>query len=186
VLSDDAFLLSDGATMLYRMTVADQPKPHLIAENETAVGRPIERPPVSVGKFAVAVDTAGTLMVFALPVLKTAVEEPLGGRCAFGPIRVGETVLVQSSTGELYCVGNDGKIRWKRPLEDGTPVDAVTMDGDAWIALMQGGVVRLDGTSGETKSRIDMKRPLQGIISVGDKPILVGRDGSLFPLKETP
>ena len=186
-LDGDAFLLSDGATMLYRVTVADQPKPHLIAENKTAVGRPIERPPASVGKFAVAVDNAGTLIVFALPVLKTAVEEPMGGRCVFGPVRVGGAVLAQSSTGELFRVGDDGKIqRWKKPFEGDTPVDAALIGGDPWIALMQGGVVRLDGTSGEVKSRIDVKRPLQGIFSAGDKPILLGRDGSLVSLKETP
>lgn len=181
VLGDDAFLISDGQTMLYRIGVAEDPVPHLAAAGTTAVGRPLAGPLAAAGPFAVAVDTAGTLMVLALPDLKTALEEPLGGRPVWGPVPLGQSVLVQSSTGEVYCIGGDGKTAWKKMLEGGPPVGAVLIDGDLLVAMQGGEVARLDAKTGEVKNRTQTGRPLHGIIAPDGKPILIGHDGSIFP-----
>ncbi len=181
ILEEDAFLLSDGQTMLYLMSVSEDPKPHLAAVHSTALGRPPAAPPAVSSGFAALVDAAGTLNVMSLPELKTVLEEPMGGRPAWGPVQVGESILVQSGGGEVFCVGGDGKIAWRRPLEGGTPIGAVLIDADPLVALMSGAVVRLDARTGEEKDRVEIGRPLNGILTVDGGPILIGHDGSFFP-----
>jgi outer membrane protein assembly factor BamB len=153
------------------------------------VPQPITSSLATTGSLVVGVDEAGVLTAFQLPELKRldALEQPLTGRCVWGPAQVGENVLLATDAGELWCIGPDGKPVWPQPagLPYGPLAGAPRAAGDGLVLASTDGMVwRVDAATGEETSQLDVGRPLgAGPVPLGEQLLLIGHDGTLYQVK---
>ncbi len=116
VYGDKQVLISDGQAKLFRLAMADAPRPHLEAAATLDLATPLVTAAAVAGDFAYAVDTGNQLLSFRLPDLKPGDDWPLDARVVWGPQRVGDQVLVASMSGQLSCVDGTGKLLWQAAL----------------------------------------------------------------------
>jgi len=180
------FVLGDGGRWLYRVGVEAGPPPRLTALARTELARPIVAPLATAGEIVYGVDAANVLIPFRLPDLERlqAGEQPLGGRCVWGPAPMGDRVLLATDAGELWCFGADGKPAWAQPASlshgplAGRPL---RVDDGLLLAFASGVVSRLDTAAGRETAKIDVGRPLgAGPVLLGDQLLLAGHDGTLY------
>jgi outer membrane protein assembly factor BamB len=93
---------------------------------------------------------------------------------------VGGLAFVAGEPDGLVCIGGDGKIRWRQPLEHGpiagSPVAAP--DGDLIVAYQSGEVCRLDAATGKELASQDVGESLLGpAYVVGGNLVIAGSDG---------
>jgi len=180
-------VLTDGRTKLYRMGLNDKPLPHLISLAEVDLPRPIVSPLAAAATVVYGVDQTDTLAAFALPDLTRTDVRRLSGRCVWGPLSVGDRVMLATDDGQLLCLGPDGKVAWQQPLPYGTPVGAPLETAEGYVLASTAGVVwcvgKTDGEPlrrGDEPRQADLGRPLgAGPVALGDKLLVVQRDGSL-------
>ena len=180
-------VLADGRTGLYRVQIEPQPKPHLEARDRHTLAEPIVSPVAVVGNVAYAVDAAGALAVFKLPGLSRIQQsgQPLGGRCVWGPRRVGGCVMLSTDDDRLLCLDGSGELRWRVQLPYGPLAGAPLEAGGQYILAALGGVVwRVEAKTGQELGKIDTGRPLgTGPVPLGEQLLLGGRDGSLLEIE---
>ncbi len=180
-------VLADGRTRLYRVEIEAQPKPHLVARDQQELSQPIVSPVAVAGDVAYAVDAAGALSVFKLPELTPAKDQRqvLGGRCVWGPRRVGGQVMLSTDDGQLLCLDGSGKLCWRVKLPYGPLAGTPLETGDHYILAAAAGVVwRVDAESGKELGKIETGRPLgTGAVLLGEQLLLGGRDGSLYEIE---
>ena len=180
-------VLADGRTGLYRVQIEPQPKPHLEARDRHTLSQPVVSPVAVVGDVAYAVDTDGALAVFKLPELGRIQRsgQPLGGRCVWGPRRVGGCVMLSTDDDRLLCLDGTGELRWRVQLPYGPLAGAPLEAGEQYILAAIGGVVwRVEASTGKELGKIDTGRPLgTGPVPLGEQLLLGGRDGSLLEIE---
>jgi outer membrane protein assembly factor BamB len=185
-VGDREAVLADGATKLYRLAVADQPKPHLAALAEATVAEPIVSPVAVVGETAYAVDGAGVLAAFELPKLTRAKQLTLSGRCVLGPIAVGGRVLLTTDDEKLLCMGAKGERLWQVALPYGPLAGTPLAIGGHYLLASQSGVIwRIDAGSGKELGKVEVGLPLgTGVTPLGDQLLVGGHDGTLYEVRQ--
>jgi outer membrane protein assembly factor BamB len=174
-------LLADGAQRLYRLVVQQQPRPHLESKATADLARPIATSIAVIEQTVLAGDVNGRLLNFALADLKPGNESELGSPIAWGPVAVGECVLVSTRANELYCFDGQPAKRWQVPLPYGPLAgDPVLLEGKLVLASTRGVVWSIDPANGQEASRVELNQPLaSAAIPVGAHLILAGPDGVL-------
>lgn len=188
-IDDKQVVLSDGRAKIYRLGIEDQPKPHLTSLAEAAVSTPITLPPAVFADTVLASDTSGSFIVFKLPSLAVAKEQAIGGRCIWGPARIGENLLLATDADQLLCFDAKGAKRWQIHMEFGPLTGAPLRFGNHLLLASRSGIVWLaDTDNGKTLGNVDVGSPLgAGPVVFGQKLLVGGHDGVLhvIPQPET-
>ena len=179
------FIATDGAERMFLVGIEDNPRTHLAAVAQTALAAPLESDPATVGNTVYAAVRAGVghaLVTYKLPSLESDKEFALDGAVVWGPVRLGDVVLLATQPGGLVCLGEGPELRWKAPLSGANPVgEPILLDGQLIVALGDGTVLRLAPDSGEETARIDVGEPVDGrIVALGNRLLLSASDGSLL------
>ena len=140
-IDDTTLVLASGRNKLYRIGVKESPKPHLARLVEVDLSEAIVSPVAVLGTVVYAVDAAHTLSAFELPKLTQGQQWPLGGRCVWGPQRVGDSVMVATDDDRLCCVDAEQKMLWKIALPYGPLAGVPMADGEGYVLAAAGGVV---------------------------------------------
>jgi outer membrane protein assembly factor BamB/TolA-binding protein len=186
VVSDTQAVVYDGKMLLYLLGVKEQPKKHLAGLGQAALPKLLGAPPTVLGQSVFAVDAAGGLRIFTLPGLTPGGDAVLGGRCAWGPARVGDNVLVSSDDGELFCFDGKGARLWRIPLEYGPLAGAPLRIGAQLLLASQNGTIwRADAANGKELAKIETGCPLAtGPVLCGQKLLIGGHDGTLYEVRQ--
>lgn len=174
-------LIADGALRLYRLVVEDQPKKHLEAKATAELVRPITTPVAVVEQTAFAADAVGQLGSYQLPSLSPGKEWSLGSPVAWGPVAVGDCVIVSTRGNQLYCFDGGPSQRWKAQLADGPLAgDPLLLDGKLILASQRGVVWSVNPADGQESGRVELGQPLaSGPVAVKQELIVAGPDGAL-------
>jgi outer membrane protein assembly factor BamB len=194
VLSADGSVLavSDGANSIYRLTVKNEPQPHLESLGEVVVDNDIVAP-LAVGSgtlYAVGRGpSADTLYSFQAPDLQAGPKKVLQGRVHFGPVQVGEVILVADDK-QLHCLEAAGAVRWSVAITHGFPsATPIVVDQDFVVVTQTGSVYRISQDKGQEAGVVEVGEPLGGPTSLFDGKLLTsGPDGTihLVPLPKAP
>ena len=182
------FLLADGRNNLYRIGVKDQPKPHLDLLGEIDLSEALVSPMAVIGKVMYAVDASNTLVAVQLPKLDRGQSWDLSGRCVWGPMAVGDRVLMATDDDQLYCLDSNQVLVCKVKLPYGRLAGApLPADDGEYILASAGGVVwRVKADSGAELAKIETGYPLAtGPVRLGDKLLVGGSDGCLHTVDLT-
>jgi outer membrane protein assembly factor BamB len=186
VFDDKQALISDGATKLYRLAVADAPRAHLEAAATVELAVPLVSTMASAGNFAYGVDRGNRLISFRLPDLAPAKDWPLDARAVWGPTRVGNYVLVATLAGQLTCVDGTGELKWQVPLGAGGVIGSpLESRGEIVAGSNSGSVYRIAPDTGKVVSEIALGQPLAlGPVRWHDRLLFAGSDGTLYVVAE--
>ena len=186
IISDTQAVLADGKTAIYLLGVQDQPKPHLAALAQTAVAKPIAAPLGVLGQTAFVADASGGLTVLGLPALAHGNEVALGGRCIWGPSRVGDNVFVSTDDNHLLCFDSKGNRVWRVALDHGPLAGAPLRLGDHFLLASRSGFVwRAEAATGKELAKVDAGYPLAtGPVLCGQKLLIGGHDGTLYEVRQ--
>jgi len=192
VISADVLAISDGANTIYRLTVKNEPQPHLASLGETVVDHDVVSPLAVAGDTLYAVGRSSTvdrLFTFQGPTLQAGPKKPLQGRVQFGPVASGGAVFVADDK-SLYCCESAGKIRWSIPLAHGAPIAApIPHEQDFVVLTRSGAVYRVSQDKGEEAGLVEAGEPLVAPASLFNGRLLAaGPDGTihLIPLPINP
>ncbi len=132
-----------------------------------------------------AADPTDSLLSFQLPGLAPGKPQVLGGRCAWGPQRVGKLVLVATEEGRLLAFNPQGEAVWQSPLAYGPLAGAPLLVGDEILLSARSGTVwRISVSDGKELGKIDAGCPLgTGPLVVDARVIVGGHEGSLLEIK---
>ncbi|MFO7906544.1 MAG: PQQ-binding-like beta-propeller repeat protein, partial [Pirellulaceae bacterium] len=178
------FVIANGDRQLYHVGIGDEPRRHLKELASSRVGEDVVGPLASIGN-AVFLTTHSTeddtLVCFALPELKQVESWPLSGRLRWGPVRVGETVLVATDS-ELICMDARRKRQWTVPWEYGPVVGRpLLLDEQLLLATDSGTVLALDAAQGNVMGTVDVGEPLDwGPVVFQDQLYVASQSGVLF------
>ncbi len=176
---------TDGLRTLFALAVEPEPKPHWKAVATVDLSRPVTRPLAAAGNMVFAVDDGWGVAAYALPSLEVRGQWSLDGPCVWGPVRVGQHVLLATEGGELLCFDDAAKLAWRVALPDTSVAGAAPLDGGQFLLATAGGTLwRIDAAEGRELARMELGRPL------GTAPVLLGRDvlvggrsGSLYRIE---
>jgi outer membrane protein assembly factor BamB len=186
VVSDTQVIIADGKMNIYLLGVQDQPKRHLEAIKQTAMAKPITAPIGVLGQTGFVVDSAGALTILELPGLSHGKEIVLGGRCVWGPVRVGDNVLLAGDDNNLHCFDAKGGSVWRVRLEHGPLAGPPLRLGQHFLFASQNGVIwRADAATGKELAKVDTACPLgTGPVLCGQKLLVGGYDGTLYEVRQ--
>lgn len=177
------FVISDGHEKIYRIAV-NQAKLEVAAE--AALESPLTSPLAAVGNLVWGADARGQLLAFGTD-LKPAGAIPLDSPVAWGPISLGEWVLVATAGERLIAVGSEPTTKWQIDLPHGAIAGATKAGAENVLFASQSGTVwglKLD--TGELLSAIELGLPLAGQpVVASDKVVVTGRDGAVHVLSAT-
>jgi hypothetical protein len=177
------FVIAAGGEKIYLVAAVDQPRPHLAAVAEAAVGPyPISSPIVVVGNMAVAIGDEEHLLRFHLPSLEPAGESKLTAPVVWGPFAVGEGVLLATADEHLVSISVGGEERWRVPLEHGDLCGRPLVAADSvLIAYRKGILERRAAADGKPLATVDVEHPLAaGPVSFSQRIVLAAHDGTLL------
>ncbi|MEA1949924.1 MAG: PQQ-binding-like beta-propeller repeat protein, partial [Planctomycetota bacterium] len=179
---DKSALIYDGRRMLYRLAAKQDPKPHLAAAAGVELDANLVSPLAVVGRTAFAVDEKNALRPIALPELKPGKPLPIEGKCVWGPVAVGDHLLLASDDDKLLCFDAVGKMLWSKPLLHGQLAGKpLALGGDIIFASIEGVVWRVAASSGKELAKIETRCVLAaGAVLLGDRLLLSGHDGTLY------
>lgn len=180
-VGENDVLVCDGLSTLYRLSIAQQPRPHLMEAARAQLTQPIVSPLAVDAGIAHGVDGNGRLLMFQLPDLAQIGEHELGSAPTWGPIAVGGQVLVATLGDELLAFSN-GKLVWKTSLKFGPLAgEPLLVQGELLLATQAGIVERVNSASGKIVGQVDLGQPLAaGPFPWKDHLLLVAHDGSLL------
>ncbi|MGI8982231.1 MAG: PQQ-binding-like beta-propeller repeat protein [Pirellulaceae bacterium] len=192
-ISDGSVLaVSDGANTIFRLTVKNEPQPHLESLGEIVVENDVVAPLAVAGGTLYAVGHSPTIDVlysFEAPDLQPGPKTPLQGRVRFGPVQAGDVVFVADDK-SLHCCEGAGKIRWSIPLSHGIPsAPPIPHEQDFVIVTQTGSVYRVSQDKGQEAGLVEIGEPLTAPASLFNGRLLAaGPDGTihLVPLPKGP
>lgn len=176
------FIIANDRKQLFRVTLRQQPKPHLAALTTRDLDGVIVDRLASAGEVIYGVERSpqgDALLTIELPAL-TYQKTPLPDRLAWGPYRVGDAVLLATYSSLLRLNGG-AQPQWTCPLPYGLPVAPPgELNGDYFFASVGGVVWRVAAETGQEISKTDLNQPLAaGPAVVGSRLLLGGSDGVL-------
>ena len=183
----EAVLVDAKLRKMYRIGLQDEPQPHLAALAEAVATKPVVEPLAVLGETVYLGDADGGLNAFALPALGRGGEQSLGSRCAWGPARVGDALLLSTDDNQLLCLDAKGKRRWKTALEYG-PLAGAPLRGGRRLRAWPRGAGSFGAwtpRSGKTLAKVDLRCPLgTGPVALGGQLIVAGHDGTLYEVRQ--
>ena len=176
----------DGRRTIYRLTIRQQPQPHLESLGETVVESDVAAPLAAAGDTVYAVVRSATAdLVVALQgeELTNLGKTPLSGRVRYGPVSAAGLVFLADEE-HLHAFEPGGKVRWSQPLAHGLPALApLAVDGDFIVVTRSGAVVHLAADSGQETAIRQIGQPAGGAaVVIGDDIVVAGADGALHTL----
>ena len=186
VIDDKEAILSDAKGKIYRLGIREQPKPHLAALAEATVAEPVVSPLAVCGDAVYGCDAAGVLIAFSLPELTRLKEHRLGSQCAWGPARVGDSVLLTTDDGQLLSIDAGGNQLWRTALAYGRLAGAPLRLGEHYVLASRTGTVwRVEAATGKELGKVDTVRPLAtGPVLLGQRLLVGGHDGTLYEVRQ--
>ena len=179
-------VISDGDRRLYRLGIVakDDGKPRLSAQ-EAKTPKPIASPLGVAGSVAYAVDADGTIRSFELPSLAEGKTYNLPGGCAWGPLGVGNSVMLATNNGQLICLDDRQNLLWQIKLPYGPLAGPPWAAADQFILASQSGVVwRVERASGKELSKVETASPLgTGPVALGNRLFVGSHDGCLYEVE---
>lgn len=185
ILPDEgSCLISDGRRAVYRVTLNNQPQPHLAMSVEVPTEPPVVSPIVAAGGTLYGWkrgEAADTIIAFDPPSLPAVAELPLQGHVQAGPFAVGGLMFLTSEPEGLICVEAGPKIRWQKSLAHG-PLAGPPLglaDGDLLVIYQSGVICRVSAETGEELAPpLEVAQPLGAAARVfGPNVFLSGSDG---------
>jgi hypothetical protein len=181
-----ALAVADGQRTIYRLTIGQQPQPHLQMLGETPVESDVVAPLAASGDTVYAVvRLSASDVVVALQgnELTNAGKTPLAGRVRFGPVSAAGLVFLADEK-NLHAFQSGSKPLWSQPLAHGLPALAPLVAGDDLLVVTRGGAVcRLAKDSGQELAAIDAGQPAGGAaVIVGEQIVIASADGALCTL----
>lgn len=182
LVNNQEVLIADGTSVLYQLGVEQQPQAHLVTLHHAEIPHPRGARVGVVGNVAYLPTSNNRLMAFALPSLERGKEFPLGGNVTFGPLRIGERVLLATYNNELICFDEQQNQNWSIPLAYGPPVGfASAEDGSLLMASTYGVISRHALKNGKELGKVTLDRPLlMGPVRLDNRLIVIGYDGSVI------
>jgi outer membrane protein assembly factor BamB len=126
------------------------------------------------------------LGLFELPKLKRLNEHKLSGRCVWGPITMGERVLLATDDNQLVCFDGKGEKLWQAPLAYG-PLSGnpLLVENGYMFASTNGVLWQVDAKTGKELGKVETGRSLaSGPTTMGGQILVVGTDGSIYEVKQ--
>ncbi|MCS7303965.1 MAG: PQQ-binding-like beta-propeller repeat protein [Thermoguttaceae bacterium] len=129
---------------------------------------------------------ASRLVRLALPSLERTEVAMLEGRCIWGPVAVGEWMLLATDAGQYLVADSQGQLLAKLKGQTDRPVGtALSWEGGILAACRTGRVVwlRPDEKGWKIDTLVHIHRPLaSGPVIVEDQLLLLGHDGTVYAL----
>ena len=177
------FVITDGGTKIFLVSLVDQPQPHLEAVKVGEVGpRSISTPIVVLGDVAIALAADSRLLKFKLPSLETAGESNLPSPAEWGPYRAGDSVLISTVDQKLLAITANGEIRWQVPLEHGQLAGPpLVLSDNVLLAYRKGVLERRALADGKPLGTLNVEQPIAtGPVSFLQKIVLAANDGTIL------
>jgi outer membrane protein assembly factor BamB len=175
------FIIVNDQPKAYRVTLRQQPKPHLAALTSRNLDGPVVSRLATAGNTVYGVErsTSGDTLLAFEPSLEFR-RIPLPGRLAWGPYEADKSVLL-ATYDSLICLDGGLQARWTRPLPDGPPIaPPYRLGGDYLFASVRGTVWRVSAETGEEAGKLELHRPLAaGPAVIGSQLFVGGSDGVL-------
>ncbi len=186
VVNDKEVVVANGQGKIYRLGIQDQPKPHLARLAQTTVAKPIISPLAVAGNMVFGADQDNVLASFGLSKLNRGKELNLDARCAWGPARIGDHVLMATEDNRLFCVNADGKQLWRTKLKYGPLAGAPLLLGGNYILVARGGTIcRIETATGKELGKLDVGFPLAtGAAPIGQGLLVGGFDGTIYEVRQ--
>jgi hypothetical protein len=180
-------VIADGRGSLFRLTIKDQPQPHLAAAAEQSVAVELY------GALALAGDTiyalgrsdAGEALVAIDPQSLEIGRQrwPLVGKPQFDPQAVGGSVFVATDADGLLCLEGGEKLRWQRPLTHGplSGPPAAGPQGELLLLHQSGVLSRISAATGEETAASNLGEPLGRVAGLlGEQVFVSTSDGGVL------
>jgi outer membrane protein assembly factor BamB len=182
----DQVIVADDRKKIYRLRVGEQVR-ELASET-------LEAP--LLGTCAIIGDTmyatsagpsADFLLSFDAGSLAEKSKRLMDGRVVWGPIAVGEYVLLRTDDGKLRSFDTAGEPKFEIALPDGPMVDGITQTAESLIVCGRDGwVVSIDPAAGTMIGQTDLSQPLSAPpLPVGKRLLVPGMEGVVYII-ETP
>lgn len=177
--------VTDGQKSLFTVVIEPVPKPHLKSIAAIELAEPIAAPLAAAGSMVFAVDEASAVSAYELPDLEQRGQWPLDGLCVWGPVRIGDHVLLATEAGQLLCFDATAKLCWRVALPDTPLAGAAVLDGgQLLLATANGTLWRIGAGDGRELGRIELQRALgTAPVPIGREVLVGGRSGSLYRVK---
>jgi outer membrane protein assembly factor BamB len=124
------------------------------------------------------------LAVYALNDLKLKQEIALEGHVTWGPVAVGDSILVASDREGLLSFDSAGQRDWVTPLENFTPQDNPVRLPDGSLLLYQGPLgelLQLRPDTGELLGRVSIGQAISAApLATGNRLLVPGADGTVY------
>jgi hypothetical protein len=185
-------VLIDGKGVLFRVAIKTDPQPHLAAALQVPTSAvPLAAPVILDQTVYVATRDVGNdrLVSFGLDDLQPVNEWALPGRLTWGPLRVGDVVLVATDADQLWAFEQQPEPRWKAALPYGRPVGEPLASGqDLVLASVRGTVWQISGQTGEELARVEIGEPVgTGPVQFsGNRLLVCGDDGTVHVINLPP
>ena len=176
-------VLSDGSKKIYLLSRVAAPQPHLTATASAEISTaPMNTRIAVVGDLAVAGTEEGSLTVVELPTLASKPSVKIQSAVTWGPFTVGQHIVLATATEELICLDDQANIAWRQSLAHGPPAGLpVTHQGGLVLLWQQGGISRLELTSGEEAAYVPLPQPVvAGPVPFGKRLVVSAYDGTLL------
>jgi outer membrane protein assembly factor BamB/TolA-binding protein len=180
-------IIGDGRSSLFRLTVKDQPQPHLAVAAEQSAAVELHGSLTLAGDtiYALSRSDAGEAVVAIDPQSLEINQRrwPLVGRPLFQLHSVGGFVFAATEADGLLCLEGGSKLRWQRPLTHG-PLSGPPVagpQGELLLLHLGGMLSRVSAETGEETAAVDLGEPLGGVACVVGEQVFVGTsDGGVI------
>ncbi len=177
----EQLLIGDSRSKLYRLRVAEQVR----ELSSTQVSQKFIGPAAASGSnwvAAAAGASSDTLVTYSAASLEETGQRIMSGRIIYGPVGIGDIVLLQTADNKLHRIDAEAQSLWTIDIPSGIPAAVPTMiDGKLMVVGAEGWILMLDPQSGEEVGRVDIGQPLSGNPLVAGNQLLVpGSEGIVF------
>lgn len=181
----DEFIITDRSGRMFRIGIDALPQPHLASRSEHQLDVFPHSAPAVAGDTLYVNVGGGVVVSRGLPDFSGGQRWELSGNVNWGPQRVGDSVLVSSDAGELWC-WNEADLQWQSKLPSWPIAGTVLQtDGKFVMSLSKGEIVALSVETGEEIFRRDVGEPLgTGPIKFGGRYLLTAADGTLMVVSD--
>lgn len=177
----EQLLICDDSPTLFRLRVGEQ-----IRElSSTKLSQQMLGPAAAAGSnwLAAAGGAAGDLLItYSTTTLEETGRQMMGSRIAFGPVAMGDFVVLQTADGKLHRVGADAQIQWSIEIPSGQPAaPPIIKDGTMYVTGADGWVLAVNPETGEINGQIEIGQPLAGNpLIAGSQMLVPGAEGIIF------
>ena len=178
-------VLCDGDRRLYVIRLESDDEPSLREAAAASASGKISSALAVVGTTAYVGYASGEVGCFALPGLTEAKPQSVGGRCDWGPRRIGDRVLLSTDKGRLCCFDGKPAPVWNVAASYGPLAGSPWAAGESiYLASQSGMVWRISAATGEEQGKADVGCPLgTGPVLLGDRLYVGSRDGCIIEAK---